>query len=158
MTGAIPCSDAVFGDPDYGVEKACYTKADTGPSGFAFCVSEGRLCPFHGHADVAYGADGKFFYQYGVATAISCSDAVFGEPDPGAVKACYIKPDVGPPGYSFCVSEGQTCAIDGTADVAFGADGKFFYRYGVTGSIACTDAVFGDPDYGVAKACYVKRV
>ena len=158
VTGTIPCTDAVFGDPDVGVGKACYTHADTGPSGYTFCVSEGRLCAFNGHANVAFGADGKFSYQYGVPGVISCSDAVFGDPDVGLVKGCYIKPDIGPPGYTFCVSEGQTCTISGTADVAFGADGKFHYQDGVTGSIACTDAVFGDPDVGVEKTCYVKPV
>jgi spore coat protein U-like protein len=156
VTGNIPCDNAVFGDPDVGTVKACYTHADIGPSRFSFCVSEGRLCAFSGHADVAFGADGKFHYQYGVAAAVSCGNPVFGDPDVGTVKACYIKPDIGPPGYSFCVTENQTCSLSGPSDVAFGADGKFHYKYGVTGSIACSDSVFGDPDYGVVKACYVR--
>jgi alpha-L-rhamnosidase len=44
--------------------------------------------------------------------------------------------------------------VSGVADVAFGAGGKFYFKDGVSGSIACTDAVFGDPDYGVVKSCY----
>jgi len=158
VTGSIPCTDAVFGDPDVGVAKACYIHQDTGPTRYAFCVSEGRLCTFSGHANVAFGADGKFNYEYGITGPISCSDPVFGDPDSGVVKGCYIKPDIGPSGYTFCVPEGQTCAINGTADIAFGADGKFHYKIGVTGNIPCTDAEFGDPDVGVEKACYVKTV
>lgn len=158
VTGAIPCDNAVFGDPSVGVKKSCYTKKDTGPSGYSFCVTEGQICTFPGHANIAYGADGKFFYRYGVATAISCSNAVFTDPDQGVVKGCYIKRDIGPSGYTFCATEGQTCPISGPADVAFGADGKFLYKKDVTGNIACTVAVFGDPDEGVVKACYVRPI
>jgi spore coat protein U-like protein len=158
VTGSIPCTVAVFGDPDVGTGKGCWILKDTGPAGFTFCVSETRLCTFSGHADVAFGGDGNFNYQYGVPGVISCSDPVFGDPWLGNTKACYIRPDIGPSGYSFCVSEGQTCHVSGTADVAFGVAGKFHYKFGVTGNIPCTDAEFGDPDVGVEKSCYVKPV
>ena len=155
VTGSIACTDAVFGDPDYGVVKACYTTPDPGPAGYSLCAPEGQTCNVSGVADVAFGANGKFYYKDGVTGSIACTDAVFGDPDYGVVKACYTTPDPNPgPGYSLCAPEGQTCNVSGVADVAFGANGKFYYKDGVTGSIACTDAVFGDPDYGVVKACY----
>jgi hypothetical protein len=81
---------------------------------------------------------------------------VFGDPDVGVVKACYTVPDRGPSGDSFCTPEGQTCYVPGRAVVAFGADGHYRFRVVRPGSIACTDAVFGDPDFGVVKACYTR--
>jgi hypothetical protein len=62
----------------------------------------------------------------------------------------------GPEGYVFCSNEGETCTFSGTVSVAYGADGKFNYKYNVTGSIECNNDVFGDPIYGAAKACYVQ--
>jgi hypothetical protein len=54
-----------------------------------------------------------------------------------------------------CAVEGGTCTLPAgvTADVYYGANNKFAIRRGVTGSIACTNAVFGDPIYGVRKTC-----
>jgi hypothetical protein len=155
VKGSIACTDAVFGDPDYGVAKSCYTAPDPNPGpGYSFCSPEGLACFVSGVADVAFGADGKFYVKDGVKGEIACTDAVFGDPDYGVVKSCYAAPDSGPAGYSFCTPEGQTCYVSGVADVAFGAGGKFYFKDGVSGSIACTDAVFGDPDYGVVKSCY----
>jgi len=62
----------------------------------------------------------------------------------------------GPAGYSFCSHENQRCHFSGTKDVAYGTDGRFSYKYGVTGGIDCNNATFGDPYSGVVKACYVK--
>jgi hypothetical protein len=66
-------------------------------------------------------------------------------------------PPTGPAGYSYAVSEGQHVTISGTADVAFGANGQFFYKQSVSGGIDCTNAAFGgDPIPGVTKACFTK--
>ena len=63
---------------------------------------------------------------------------------------------IGPSGYGFCASEGGHCSFDGTMDVAYGAAGRFVYRNDVTGGIDCNNGVFGDPNVGVVKACYVR--
>lgn len=58
-----------------------------------------------------------------------------------------------PPGYSRCAGEGGTCAVDGTAVVAYGAGSHLFRT--VTGSTPCDSATFGgDPNSGVLKSCY----
>jgi len=62
----------------------------------------------------------------------------------------------GPSGYTFCTNEGGYCSFSGTADVAFGANGSFNYKYGVTNGINCDNNTFGDPIYGTPKACYYK--
>lgn len=58
--------------------------------------------------------------------------------------------------YTYCAEEGQWCSFSGTKDVFYGAEGKNAYKYGVTGGIACNNNVFGDPNPGVHKRCYIK--
>ena len=58
-------------------------------------------------------------------------------------------------GWANCAAEGGTCTLPtgATAYVAFGANGFRNIQTGVTGSVACTNAVFGDPIPGTAKTC-----
>jgi hypothetical protein len=72
----------------------------------------------------------------------------------GPIKTCYV---MGPPPsfatWTECTAENGTCSFSGTHEVAFGADGRYFYG-SFTGGTSCSDSVFGDPDSGIAKACY----
>jgi YVTN family beta-propeller protein len=54
-----------------------------------------------------------------------------------------------------CATEGGTCTLPAgaTATVWYGAGTSWAVRTGVTGSIACTNAVFGDPIVGTVKSC-----
>lgn len=61
-----------------------------------------------------------------------------------------------PSGYTFCAYENQRCSFSDRRDVAYGANGVFTYRYGVTGGIDCNNGVFGDPLSGIVKACFTK--
>jgi ankyrin repeat protein len=61
-----------------------------------------------------------------------------------------------PSGYTFCSDEGQRCNFSGTTDIAYGANGQFYYRYGMTGGVECNNDTFNDPIDGVRKACYIK--
>ena len=58
-------------------------------------------------------------------------------------------------GYVGCANENGTCSLPTgvTAWVAFGTNGFINSRSGVTGSIACNNATFGDPKPNSAKAC-----
>jgi len=64
-----------------------------------------------------------------------------------------------PPGnWTFCANEGQTCNVNYTEDVAFGADsGTYTVLEGVVTSILCAVGSFDnvDPAPGASKACYV---
>jgi YVTN family beta-propeller protein len=65
-------------------------------------------------------------------------------------------PAAAPPATATgCGAEGQTCTLPagGTATVWYGANGQWAVKAGVTGAIACTNAVFGDPIPGTVKAC-----
>ena len=156
-TGAVTCGNTVFGDPDVGVAKACYAEpAPTTTSGaWQQCATEGVTCSFSGTETVAFGAEGK--YEYATETgSLTCSDTVFGDPDYGVAKACYIEaPPPAATTWAPCSAETISCVVPGTHGIAFGADGQ--YSYGTfTGSSACNNMVFGDPDPGHAKACYVQ--
>ena len=160
-TGSVACNNGAFGDPISGVYKACYTKDSTssgGPAGYTYCVSEGSYCSFSGFKDVAYGANGQFRYFTGVSGGISCTNGAFGDPISGVAKACYTRDATssgGPSGYTRCGGEGQQCSFSGPRDVAYGANGRFSYRYGLASTVSCANAYFGDPISGIAKACYI---
>ena len=51
-----------------------------------------------------------------------------------------------------CAGENGLCSFSGTRQVRYGANGSYGYR-SATGSIACSNDVFGDPIYGVVKSC-----
>ncbi|WP_322922462.1 chitobiase/beta-hexosaminidase C-terminal domain-containing protein [Paenibacillus campi] len=60
----------------------------------------------------------------------------------------------GPDGYQFCAYESKTCAFNGQAMVAYGADGIFKYKTLTNGTL-CTNEVFGgDPAPNTAKRCF----
>ena len=58
-------------------------------------------------------------------------------------------------GRTTCATEGATCTIPSgkTVTVYYGASDRYYSKQGVTGSIACTNAVFGDPIFGTQKGC-----
>lgn len=75
----------------------------TPPAGYTFCVLEGQRCNFSGRMDIAYGANGIYYYQSGIVDGIDCNNATFGDPLPNVQKACYTKlsPDTTPPSISI---------------------------------------------------------
>jgi hypothetical protein len=177
VSGGIHCVNEVFGDPNPGVRKACFIRPAAAPppadprpappAGYErFCAWEGEHCAFGGTADVAYGANGRFAHRNAVSGGVQCINEVFGDPNPGVRKACFIRPAAAPPpasprpdppaGYTFCAWEGGHCAFGGTADVAYGANGRFAHRHAVSGGVQCVNEVFGDPNPGVRKACFIR--
>jgi len=59
-----------------------------------------------------------------------------------------------PAGYTRCAAEGGSASFSQPMDVAYGANGSFNFKSGVTGSITFNNATFRDPISGVAKAGY----
>lgn len=59
-------------------------------------------------------------------------------------------------GARHCAAEGGNCVLPGgaTATVYYGAPGGWAVKAGQTGTVACTNANFGDPLWGTAKRCY----
>lgn len=65
-------------------------------------------------------------------------------------------PAAGPVGYTFAAAEGKTVTFAEPVDLAYGADGRFVYRYNVTGPVTFANAAFGDPAPGKAKAGFAR--
>lgn len=55
-----------------------------------------------------------------------------------------------------CADEGGICKFKGTAEVSYGANGKFSKKT-LKGPVACDNKTFGDPIYGTRKACYLTK-
>ena len=73
--------------------------------------------------------------------------------DIGAYEA--VAAGVTPPAavtWTACAAENGNCAFSGTHEVRYGAGTSFVTRT-VTGSVACSNAVFGDPAPNVVKSC-----
>jgi hypothetical protein len=185
ITASTPCTSAVFGDPVRGVAKTCsYSSAlstvtsagATGPSWIP-CSGEGGTCVFSGTREVRYGA-GTSFSTKTFTGSVYCSNSAFGDPAKGQLKTCSYSsntiatsggtstttpaPAPAPTtstandtGWTACAAEGGTCSVTGTHQVRYGANG-FYAVKTVTGPVACTNAVFGDPAYKIAKACSYK--
>jgi hypothetical protein len=57
--------------------------------------------------------------------------------------------------WSLVASENQSYTGTGTYNVAYGANGKYAYKSGVTGTIVFNNTTFGDPILGVPKSGYL---
>jgi hypothetical protein len=95
-------------------------------------------------------------FDHNASGATSCSNAVFGDPNNGVTKACYV--ETAPPGtnvWAQRAGENGTCSYSGVMTVAYGANGSYNYAT-LGGGTACNNTVFGDPAFGTAKTCYVQ--
>jgi len=174
IAGSTPCTSAVFGDPIHGVAKTCsyssalsttLTTPAASTSSWIACAGEGGTCTFSGTREVRYGA-GTSFVTKTFTGSVVCSNTAFGDPAHGLLKTCSYSsntvatsgttatttPVSTDAGWTACAAEGGVCSFSGTRLVRFGANG-FYATRTVTGSVACTNAVFGDPAYRIAKSC-----
>lgn len=143
---------------------------NTPPSGYASCAVEGQRCNFNGAANVVYGAGNTWTVARSYSSGVDCNNATFGDPLYGVVKACYVSAGSSPPppppppppsndappaGYTACAAENQRCGFGGAATVVYGARGTWTSPRSFNGGVDCGNTVFGDPLYGIVKACYV---
>jgi hypothetical protein len=94
--GTYVCDDGFFGDPIWGVVKACYTSAASSSATPASSGSSMTLLSMqpgtfrlNGTTTVSYGANGTFTQKSLAAGTYICSDDIFGDPIWGVVKGCY---------------------------------------------------------------------
>jgi hypothetical protein len=143
LSGNIACTIATFGvDPAPGVSKACYY------ANYAFVVNQNGTDHLIRH-EIAYGANGVFNFG-AVSGTWTCNDATFGDPLPGANKACYEAVTE----FSQVATENQNMTGLSTSPVAYGAKGGFVFKI-LSGTASCSNATFGsDPAVGATKICY----
>ena len=131
------------------------------------------MCVFSGTREVRYGGNGKFVTKL-VTGPVACTNAVFGDPAKSTAKTCsYASTTVAPAPtpapapapapaptpvtWTQCASENGTCTFSGTREVRYGSGSYLFTRI-ATGSISCSNAVFGDPVKSTAKYCWYSSV
>lgn len=61
-----------------------------------------------------------------------------------------------PAGFVKVCDENQDFTFPSKVDVAYGADGLFVFRRGVSGTVTFNNATFGDPNVGTFKGGYVR--
>ena len=112
--------------------------AQDGPaaSEWTVCAPEGGVCAFTGTQEVRYGANGSYFFRT-LSNGTACTNAVFGDPIVGVAKECALRTPTPASAWTFCASEGGTCAFAGTQEVRYGANGTFIYRT-LSNGTACT--------------------
>jgi hypothetical protein len=171
VTGPVTCSNDVFGDPAPGYAKTCSIASGTtsGTAGttsavtiWTACAVEGGNCNVSGTAGVRYGTATQYVTKT-VTGPVSCSNSVFGDPAPGYAKSCSIgtvaisaipAPTPAPATWAACATEGGTCNVSGTAEVRYGTATQYVTKT-VTGPVACSNTVFGDPAPDQAKTCSI---
>ncbi len=163
-SGAQTRARAVVGTIDIGAYESA-SAAPTPPAGddtpitnpwgaevWSPCAQENGVCAVPGQRRVRYGANGKYFFKT-ATNQVTCNNATFGDPVYGIAKSCAFDATVAAaPTWSFCAAEKGNCAVTGTRQVRYGADGRYAYKT-ITGSVKCDNATFGDPFYGRVKTC-----
>jgi serine protease len=61
------------------------------------------------------------------------------------------------PTWTYCAAENGTCSFTGTRDVRYGTATSYVTKT-FTGSVKCSNSVFGDPAHGVVKSCSYSSV
>jgi hypothetical protein len=162
VTGPVSCTNAVFGDPAFNQAKTCSiaTTLASGatpapapaPTTWTACATEGGTCNVSGTATVRYGTATQYVTKT-VTGPVACTNAVFGDPAFGQAKSCSIGiTPTATPTWTTCANEGGTCNVSGTAEVRYGTATQYVTKT-VTGSVVCSNSVFGDPAYGQVKTC-----
>jgi hypothetical protein len=129
------------------------------PQPWQRCAGQDDICRVNGEALVRYGAEGRYTYKL-VRNRIICDHQEFGDPAFGLHKQCEVTYDPRERDHArqqltdwvACGQEGETCRFTGMARVRYGMDGRYTYRT-ATHSIRCSVDEFGDPAFGVPKAC-----
>lgn len=167
------CDQYEFGDPAFGQRKYCEFNSDLNarPEGggggsdvgedWVPCGGEGDTCRFNGSARVRYGVEHRYVYRNATG-GIRCSVDVFGDPAFGVHKRCdyqlhgsgNVSSDRG---WDYCATEGGTCRFTGSAEVRYGAKGRFITRRAINGMPCGVDAFGSDPYFGEKKSCFVRQ-
>lgn len=174
--GRVDCSNKTFGDPAPEQPKRCEVREASrvrSADGWVFCAAEGEVCQFRGDSEVRFGTEQRFNTRH-AQQSIRCDVDSFGDPMYGRTKHCEVRANAalnqanrdpfkgwgraGGQGddWRYCAAEGQTCRVQGQAEVRFG-DGRRFASRTVQGEVACDPGTFGDPAKGVLKHCEVRR-
>jgi uncharacterized repeat protein (TIGR01451 family) len=128
--------------------------------------------PSHSIGSLAFGADGALYVSGGDGASFNFADwgqdgsplnpcgdppgGVGGSMTPPSAEGGALRSQDLRTSWTLCADEGERCAFAGTAEVRYGVDGA--YATGTfTDGVECSNAVFGDPAFGVVKHCDFRR-
>jgi hypothetical protein len=176
FTNGVMCvPDNFGGDPAFNQPKSCYYQLGGGtgtvsaptfsPAGGSYSAAQqvtlGTSTP---GATVHYTTDGStptadsalFAGPITVATTTTLKAIAVksGLTDSAVMTATYVIGGGGPAGYTECSGEWSMCSFTGTASVAYGANGSYFYGTFTDGVMCVPDNFGGDPAFNQAKRCY----
>lgn len=182
--GGVRCDVSDFGDPVRGVTKFCEIRRAGGQEswsngsnnnqgswagwgngssakGWRYCANEGDTCRIRGNGQVRFG-DGRNYKIRSVRGDVACTVENFGDPAYGIQKHCEVQvgnyqDDQDSGAWSRCAREDESCSFRGSAQVRYGASGRYIYRDANNGVICSNDAFGGDPFPGRTKSCEIKR-
>ncbi|MCI5068831.1 MAG: hypothetical protein MRY84_10475, partial [Acidovorax sp.] len=108
FANGVSCGNQTFGDPVWGVQKACFVSAPAPapvpgpvlkapPAGYTLCAVEGQQCSFSGTAKVVYGAGSTWTAARAFTNNVMCNNATFGDPLRQVKKACYASSPIPTP-------------------------------------------------------------
>lgn len=139
--------------------------AHSNPDGYTFIAEENQSKTFNFPVDLAYGADGQYYYIDDFVGTIRFDNKTFGgDPIKGVEKAGYVKnssvtsSDNRPiRDYELVANENETMTFRQPVDLAYGAKDRYHHIDNFIGTITFDNETFGgDPIKGVAKAGYMK--
>ena len=146
VKGSFTFSNTTFGgDPAYNTVKSGFSKP------FTKSVAEGSSATFTLPVEAAYGANGNYFFNWGISGTVAFNNTAWGgDPAPNVAKSGYYMP------YTYCAAEGDVIGFATPTDLAYGANGHYVFRHAFTGTITFNNATFGDPISGTVKAGYYR--
>ncbi|MEO7899307.1 MAG: hypothetical protein ABIZ35_04255, partial [Capsulimonas sp.] len=113
---------------------------------YNYVGTEGQTFSFGNPADLAFGASGSYAYRYAKTGNITYNTATFGDPLFGFAKFGFYK------WFTQSVAENNSATFNIPVEAAYGGNGNFLYKYGVSGTVTFSNAAFGsDPAPNVAK-------
>jgi hypothetical protein len=121
---------------------------------WVLCANENQICNFVGQKKIRYGAGDRWHYIT-ARGGIPCNNKVFGDPIYGTVKRCYFYQESDYQ-WTQCAEENGYCAFRGREQVRYGVNGQYYYKI-LEDGVYCDNRVFGDPQYGVKKYCYIQQ-
>jgi len=130
------------------------------PSDNIMCGKEGGSCVVRSGQTLYYGANGVFLPKSNVIGTIECGSTPFGyDPLVGINKACYASPAPIFNDSNLCEIEGGICRnVKSDEVIYYGINDKYYSKAGNDSDVRCSNEIFGDPNPGYVKSCYVKKL
>ncbi|RZI54108.1 MAG: hypothetical protein EOP12_04700, partial [Pseudomonas sp.] len=153
--GTYSCDDGFFGDPLWGITKACYMpNSATAAAQLQLLANQNASFTLAKATTVSYGVNGVFNQKALQPGTYACTDQFFGDPLWGLVKACYTPTVTAASALTQIVGQFNSFKLTVATTVSYGANGVFVEKTLQPGTYTCDDSFFGDPLWGVTKACY----